>query len=94
MIPEFFFTGFHCDHTELVARVETTPQVAGHPNTVLADNGYACGDEVETLSGRGIEVLVAPGAAGRQRRYDFRPPKAVHGTQGRLAQGNEGQAGK
>ena len=61
------------DRNELVATVESIPQDVGSPQTVLADNGYACGDEVETLSGRGIEALVATGAEGRKRRYDFRP---------------------
>ena len=41
-----------------------------------ADNGYANGDEIETLSGRDIEALVATGAQGGKRQYDFRPPKA------------------
>ncbi len=63
------------DRNELVATVESIPKVVGSPDTVLADNGYACGDEVETLNGRNIEVLVATGAQGGQRRYDFRPPK-------------------
>ena len=64
------------DRNELVATVETIPEEVGSPDTVLADNGYACGEEVETLSGRHIEVLVATGAQGGKRRYDFRPPKA------------------
>ena len=45
------------------------------PATVLADNGYANGDEVEILEKREIEVLVATGAEGRKRQYDFRPVK-------------------
>jgi hypothetical protein len=63
------------DRNELVATVETIPEEVGSPDTVLADNGYACGDEVETLNGREIEVLVATGAQGGKRQYDFRPPK-------------------
>ena len=42
---------------------------------VLADNGYANGDEVATRAESDIEALVATGAEGRRRRYDFRPPK-------------------
>ena len=64
------------DRNERVATVESIPEVVGSRDTVLADNGYACGDEVETLNGREIEVLVATGAQGGKRRYDFRPPKA------------------
>ena len=60
------------DRNELVA---TIPGEVGSPDTVLADNGYACGEEVETLSERGIDALVATGAQGGQRQYDFRPPK-------------------
>ena len=63
------------DRNERVATVATIPEEVGSPDTVLADNGYACGEEVETLSGRGIDALVATGAQGRQRQYDFRPPK-------------------
>ncbi len=64
------------DRNELVATVETIAQEVGGPNTVLADNGYANGDEIETLSGRDIDALVATGAEGKKRDYDFRPPKA------------------
>ena len=60
------------DRNELVA---TIPGEVGSPDTVWADNGYACGEEVETLSERGIDALVATGAQGGQRQYDFRPPK-------------------
>lgn len=64
------------DRNELVAAVETIPEQAGSPGTVLADSGYACGDEVETLNGRNIEVLVSTNAEGMRRQYDFRPSKA------------------
>ena len=64
------------DRNELVATVATIPEEVGSPDTVLADNGYACGEEVETLSKRDIETLVATGAGGGKRRYDFRPSKA------------------
>ena len=64
------------DRNELVATVEAIPEEVGIPETVLADNGYACEEQVKTLSGRNIEPLVATGAHGWQRQYDFRPPKA------------------
>lgn len=63
------------DRNELVAAVATVPAEIGRPTTVLADSGYANGDEVHTLAQRGIEALVATGAEGRTRRYDFRPAK-------------------
>lgn len=61
------------DRNELVAAVTKIPGVVGQPGTVLADNGYANGDEVEKLARRGVETLVATGAEGRRRRHDFRP---------------------
>ena len=63
------------DRNVIVATVETIPQEVGCPGTVWADNGFACGEEVETSSERGIDALVATGAQGGQRQYDFRPPK-------------------
>ncbi len=63
------------DRNELVADIDTIAQVLGVPVTVLADNGYATEDEVQTLETRKIEVLVAPGRPTGQRRYDFRPDK-------------------
>jgi transposase len=63
------------DRGELVATIAAIPASVGRPETALADNGYANGDEVERLAGRGIEALVATGAAGRRRRHDFRPAK-------------------
>ncbi len=63
------------DRGELLADVEAIPEALGQPETVLADNGYANGEAVETLQQRSLEVLVATGRAGRQRRYDFRPPR-------------------
>ncbi len=64
------------DRNELVADIETIPAELGRPETALADNGYANGEEVESLAARGIEALVATGAQGRRRRHDFRPAKA------------------
>lgn len=63
------------DRGELVATIEAIPAALGRPQTTLADNGYAHGDEVERLAERGIEALVATGAAGKRRRHDFRPAK-------------------
>ena len=66
---------------ELVADVEAVPAELGQPATVLADHGYAHHREVEHLEAKGMEVLVATGVQGRQRRYDFRPPKAGNTAQ-------------
>ena len=63
------------DRNELVADIAAIPAVLGRPATVLADNGYANGDEVAALAESGIEALVATGSSGRRRRYDFRPAK-------------------
>lgn len=61
------------DRNELVAAVTRIPGVVGQPDTVLADNGYANGAEVEKLARMGVETLVATGAEGKRRRHDFRP---------------------
>jgi len=63
------------DANELVSTVKAIPKLLGRPSTVLADSGYANGDEVDKLHHSGIDVLVATGAEDRHRRYDFRPPK-------------------
>jgi len=64
------------DRNELVADIAAIPAALGRPGMVLADNGYANGDEVASLTGINIEVLVATGTGGRRRRHDFRPLKA------------------
>jgi transposase len=64
------------DRNELGANIEAIPAALGRPQTALADNGYANGDEVESLAENGIEALVATGAAGCRRRHDFRPVQA------------------
>ena len=61
------------DRNELVADIEAIPQRLGTPSQVLADNGYANGDEVAALEMRNIEVLVAVGREDRRRPHDFRP---------------------
>ena len=62
------------DRRELVADVDAIPSSVGTAKEVLADSGYATGDEVAQLEQRGMEVLVATTAAEWRRRYDFRPP--------------------
>ena len=49
---------------ELVEAVSRIPDVVGRPGTVLADNGYANGNEVAKLERMGVEALVATGAEG------------------------------
>jgi transposase len=65
------------DRNELVKNVESIPASAGAPTKVVADSGYACGDEVHALQGRGIDVYVSTGAEARHQRrtYDFRPER-------------------
>ena len=63
------------DRRELVADVDTVPSSVGTVKEVLADSGYATGDEVAQLEQRGMEVLVATAAAEWRRRHDFRPPR-------------------
>ena len=64
------------DRNELVADIAAIPAALGMPETILADNGYANGDQVAALAESGIDVLVATGTEGRRRRHDFRPAKA------------------
>ena len=63
------------DRRELVADVEAVPAAAGTPDEVLADNGYATETEVDELTRRGMEVLVAVGGGDRRRQHDFRPER-------------------
>ena len=60
------------DRNELVADIDAIPTAVGKPATVLADNGYANGAEVQKLEADQIEVLVATGRPPR-RPHDFRP---------------------
>ncbi len=62
------------DRNELVRTLEAIPGQLESPACVLADNGYAHGDEVTRLQDRGIEVLVATGKESRHRPHDLRPP--------------------
>ena len=61
------------DRNELVADIDSVPAALGTPAQVLADSGYATETEVEALSGREIDVLVAVGTEDRRRQRDFRP---------------------
>lgn len=63
------------DRHELLADVEAIPTHVGTPACVLADNGFATGEEVVALQARGIDVLVAVGRPGR-RQHDLRPEPA------------------
>ena len=83
------------DRNELVADIAAIPAVLGRPATVLADNGYANGDEVAALAESDIEALVATGSSGRRRRYGLPPGQdrgAGEETQGRMAQSHGRQA--
>lgn len=64
------------DKQELVASVETVDPRVGTPTHVLTDNGYASEREVEELSSRGMDVLVAVRSGDRRSRRDFRPDGA------------------
>ncbi len=64
------------DRNELVADIKAIPAELGVPEMVLADNGYANGDEVASLAEAGIEALVATGGQRRRRSHDFRPARA------------------
>ena len=65
------------DRNELSADVSSVDPRVGQPSDVLADNGYANGDEVAGVQAAGIEVLVATGRTDTAREYDFRPPQDV-----------------
>ena len=60
------------DANELVPTIDAIPATIGQPSTVLADTGYANGDEIAEVERRGIEALVAI-AAPERRPHDFRP---------------------
>lgn len=62
------------DRGELVADIDSVPAAVGTPTQVLADNGYATETEVDELTGREMDVLVAVGGGDRRRQHDFRPP--------------------
>lgn len=66
-------TGNASDRHQLVAGVQGIPELLGRPKRVLADNGYADGNQVATVQAADIEVLVATGRERGRRRFDFRP---------------------
>lgn len=60
------------DRHELLADLEAIPAQVGKPACVLADNGFATGEEVLEVQARGIDALVAIGRSER-RLHDLRP---------------------
>jgi transposase len=66
------------DRNELVEDVRGIPEGTGKAMCVLADSGYACGEQVAELEAKGMDVYVSTGAEHKQghRRYDYRPEKA------------------
>jgi len=65
------------DRNELATDVLSIDSGVGLPDCVLADSGYASGDEIKQLEEaiRDIEVLVATGRTDHEREYDFRPER-------------------
>lgn len=63
------------DRKELLADIQAIDPCVGKPDQVLADNGYANGEQVEELSKQKIDVLVAVGTGDKRRLHDFRPKK-------------------
>lgn len=67
------------DRNELVPAIEGIPESVGQPETVLADNGYLCEEQVRALEGDDeepkMDVLVSVHAEAKQlrRKHDFRP---------------------
>ena len=61
------------DANELVGAIDAIPASIGAPTCVLADTGYATGEQVAALERRGMEVLVATRGTARRRPHDFRP---------------------
>ena len=62
------------DRNELSADMSAVAEQIGRATVVLADSGYANGDEVAALD-EDIDVLVATGRTDTARHYDFRPPR-------------------
>ena len=61
------------DANELAPTVKAIPASIGTPTAVLADTGYANGEEVVELQNDGMEVLVAIPGADSRRKHDLRP---------------------
>lgn len=64
------------DANELVATVDAIPASLGSASCVLADTGFANGEEVARLQARSMEVLVATPGRAKRRLHDFRPAPA------------------
>ncbi len=67
------------DRNELLEDIRGVPASIGAVRKVLADSGYACGEQVSALEEADMEVYVAVGAESKQRRraYDYRPDNDV-----------------
>ena len=67
------------DRNELLDDVISMPAVLGKPKAVLADSGYANGDEVDALECNDIDVYVSTNAEANhnRRKHDFRPSKVL-----------------
>jgi hypothetical protein len=50
------------------------------PEVVLADAGYWHGEQMDHLTGRGVQVLIAPDAAKRRRETPGRPTRLEQRT--------------
>jgi hypothetical protein len=68
------------DSRELIRAIASIPPEAGQAKQVVADRGYACGEDIEALEKGGLEVYVSVQSEARQmrRKHDYRPvPKKV-----------------
>jgi transposase len=67
------------DRNELSKGCQSVSEEIGAVRCVLADNGYANGNEVSAVEKSGIDVLVSVHAEEKQnsRRYDFRPERVI-----------------
>lgn len=67
------------DANELVPDVSAIPKSIGKPSCVLADSGYASGDQVHAVEQERIDVLVSVHSESKEhtRKYDFRPRDKV-----------------
>lgn len=63
------------DKNELGRMARKVPEDVGEVETVLADAGYADGEDVAEVEKDGMNVLVAVGAGDARREYDFRPER-------------------
>ena len=63
------------DSGQLAIDIDSVPTEVGTIETVIADTGYASGEPIQQLQGRGMEVIVALGKQAKMHRraHDFRP---------------------